>query len=168
VGLRGRPSLQGAFTDAVEQHTRDLARFAYLICGDRDQAEEVVAEAFAKTWPRWRRGRVDDLLPYVRRAIVNEINGRGRRRRLQRREEERRHAARPDGRFEHHVDERHALWPLVIRLPLQQRAVIVLRIVDDLSEEQTAALLGVPPGTVKSRLSRGLANLRSMMEDRDV
>jgi len=167
IGARRRPSSEGAFADAVEQHIRDLARFAYLICGDRDQAEEVVAEAFAKTWPRWRRGKVDSLLPYLRRAIVHEIYGRGRRRRLQRREEERRRPATPDGRFEHHVDERSELWPLMARLPVAQRTVIALRIVEDLSEEQTAELLGVPTGTVKSRLSRALGALRSMMEDRD-
>lgn len=167
VRARGRPTLDGAFADAVEHHTRDLARFAYLICGDRAQAEDAVAEAFTRTWPRWRRGRVDALLPYLRRAIVHEIYGRSRRRRLERREEQLYRPAGPDGRFEHQIDQRHALWPLVRQLPAQQRVVVVLRIAEDLSEEQTAELLGVPVGTVKSRLSRALSNLRSMMEDRD-
>lgn len=165
VLTRSRPSPEGAFADAVDQHGRDLARFAYLICGNRAQAEDVVAEAFTKAWPRWRRGRIDDLLPYLRRSIVNEIYGRGRRRKLERREEQIQRPARPDGRFEQDVDERSTLWPLVARLPVQQRTVIVLRIAEDLSEDQTAELIGVPVGTVKSRLSRALANLRSMMED---
>jgi RNA polymerase sigma factor (sigma-70 family) len=165
--VRQRPSLDGAFADAVENHTRDLARFAYLICGDRAQAEEAVAEAFSRAWPQWRRGRVEALLPYVRRAIAHEIYRRSRRRVLERREAARHRVAGPDGRFEDHVDQRSALWPLVRRLPVPQRVVVVLRIAEDLSEEQTAELLGVPAGTVKSRLSRALTNLRSMMEDRD-
>ena len=165
--VSGRASADGAFADVVDRHARDLARFAYMICGDRSQAEEVVAEAFARTWPQWRRGRVDALLPYLRRSIVHEIHGRGRRRKLEKREQELRRApaARADGRFETGISDRYALWPLVARLPVQQRAVIVLRIVEDLSEEQAAAMLGVPAGTVKSRLSRALTNLRSMVEE---
>jgi RNA polymerase sigma-70 factor (sigma-E family) len=165
VRERSRPSVDADFAEAVDQHARDLARFAYLICGDRAQAEEAVAEAFTKAWPRWRRGKIDTLIPYVKRSIVYEIYGRSRRRKLERREEQLHRAAGPDGRFEHHIDERSTLWPLVARLPVQQRAVIVLRIVEDLSEEQTAELIGVPVGTVKSRLSRALTNLRAMMED---
>jgi RNA polymerase sigma-70 factor (sigma-E family) len=155
------------FADVVTRHSRDLARFAYMLCGNGTQAEDVVAEVFTRAWPRWRRGQIDALLPYVRRSIVHEIHGRGRRKVLERREEQRRKVPGPDGRFEDHVDERHALWPLVARLPVAQRVVVVLRIVEDLSEEQTADLVGVPVGTVKSRLSRALASLRSMLEDSD-
>jgi RNA polymerase sigma-70 factor (sigma-E family) len=165
--IRSHPSIEGEFAEAVERYISDLARFAYLMCGDRAQAEEAVAEAFSRAWPQWRKGKVDDLLPYLRRTIVHQIYHRSRRRRLERREEELRRPAAPDGRFEHHVDERHTLWPLVTRLPLPQRVVVVLRIVEDLSEEQAAELIGVPVGTVKSRLSRALANLRSMMEAGD-
>jgi RNA polymerase sigma factor (sigma-70 family) len=81
-----------------------------------------------------------------------------------------REAARPpdrraDGRFEAQVADRDALWAALARLSPQQRVVVVLRIVEDLSEEQTAAMLGIPIGTVKSRLSRALAALRSTLED---
>jgi RNA polymerase sigma-70 factor (sigma-E family) len=158
-------SLDGAFADVVDLHSRDLARFAYMICGDGVLAEEVVAEAFTRAWPRWRRGQIDALLPYLRRSIVHEIHGRGRRRRLERREEQRHRPAGADGRFEDGISEREALWPLVARLPMQQRVVVVLRIVEDLSEDQTAEMIGVPVGTVKSRLSRALTTLRSMMKE---
>lgn len=158
----------GTFSDVVREHHRDLARFAYLVCGDSSHAEDVVAEVFTRAWPRWRRGQIDSLLPYLRRSIVHEVMSRGRRRKLERREEERRRAAVRDGRFEDEVSSRSHLWPLVARLPISQRVVLVLRIVEDLSEEQSAQLLGVPVGTVKSRLSRALANLRSLLEeDRD-
>ena len=57
------------------------------------------------------------------------------------------------------------MWAALARLSPQQRVVVVLRIVEDLSEEQTATLLGIPAGTVKSRLSRALAVLRATLED---
>jgi RNA polymerase sigma-70 factor (sigma-E family) len=152
----------------VGRHTDELARFAYVMCGNRALAEEAVAEAFTAAWPRWRKGRIDDLVPYVRRSIVNEIYSRGRRRRLERREEELHRPPGPDGRFEESVGHQQALWPLVARLPLQQRVVLVLRVIEDLSEAETADLLGIPAGTVKSRLSRALSALRTMVEESDV
>jgi RNA polymerase sigma-70 factor (sigma-E family) len=165
--VRTRSTVDSAFADVVDRHARDLARFAYMFCGDRNQAEEVVAEAFSRAWPRWRRGQIDALLPYVRRSIVHEVHGRSRRWRLERREQERRRVAGPDGTFEDRVTEQGSLWPLVARLPYAQRAVVVLRVVEDLPEDETAEMLGVPVGTVKSRLARGLAALREMVEDRD-
>jgi RNA polymerase sigma factor (sigma-70 family) len=62
------------------------------------------------------------------------------------------------------VDEHDELWAALDRLPPQQRVVLVLRVVEDLSEDETAAMLGVPRGTVKSRLSRGLDALRAIVE----
>jgi RNA polymerase sigma factor (sigma-70 family) len=69
------------------------------------------------------------------------------------------------GRFEARVDDRDVLWAALAHLSPQQRVVVVLRIVEDLSEDQTAAMLGVPVGTVKSRLSRALTVLRAILED---
>ncbi len=163
-----RTSPAEAFAEVASRHTDELARFAYVVCGDRALAEDVVAEALTKAWPRWRRGQIDDLLPYVRRSVVNEIYSRSRRRRLERREAELHRAPGPDGTFEDAVGHQQALWPLVARLPLQQRVVLVLRIVEDMSEAETADLLDVPPGTVKSRLSRALTALRTMVEESDV
>jgi len=152
-----------AFSDAVADHHRELARFAYRLCGDRGLAEDIVAEAYARVWPHWRRGRVDGLLPYLMRTVANEAFTRHRRRRLER---SRAPLSAPlvEGPFEAQVDEHDALWTALDRLPPQQRVVLVLRIVEDLSEEQTASMLGIPPGTVKSRLSRALGALRAIME----
>jgi RNA polymerase sigma factor (sigma-70 family) len=91
------------------------------------------------------------------------VYGRHRRLRLVRRE-----AARPsprplDGQFESGVTERAALWEALATLPYDQRVVVVLRVVEDLSEQQVADMLGVAIGTVKSRLSRGLAALRTAL-----
>jgi DNA-directed RNA polymerase specialized sigma24 family protein len=128
----GNPTGDAAFSDAVEEHYRYLARFAYMLCGDRVQAEDTVAEVLSRAWPRWRRGQIESLLPHLRRSVVHDLMSRGRRRRLERREEERRRAPGRDGRFEQEVESRSQLWPLVARLPLAQRAVVVLRVVEDL------------------------------------
>jgi RNA polymerase sigma-70 factor (sigma-E family) len=158
---------QDAFSRAVTDHHVALARFAYQLCGDVTMAEDVVAEAYSRVWPRWRRGRVDDLVPYLRRAVVNEVYGRGRRRAVERRHAERAGDRPGTGQFEAHVGERDALAAALDRLPLRQRVVVVLRVVNDLSEQDTADLLGVPQGTVKSRLSRALDTLRRTLEDQD-
>ena len=151
------------FTAAVADHHRELAHFAYRLCGDRTTAEDIVAEAFARVWVQWRKGRVDVLLPYLMRTVANEAYARHRRRRLALRKEP---PAAPtvQGPFEDQVDDHDQLWTAIGRLAPQQRVVLVLRIVEDLSEEQTAAMLDIPPGTVKSRLSRALATLRAMVE----
>jgi RNA polymerase sigma-70 factor (sigma-E family) len=153
------------FTRAVADYHGELTRFAYALCGEVGQAEDHVAEAYARVWPQWRRGRVDSLLPYLRRSIANAVYTRHRRRLIERREEERSSTRDSEEPFEGRVDDRDALWTALARLPAPQRVVVVLRIVEDLSEEQTAAMLDVPVGTVKSRLSRALILLRTIMED---
>lgn len=159
---RQPPADRDAFSDAVARHHRELARFAYRLCGDPVTAEDTVAEAYARVWPHWRRGRVEDLLPYLMRSVANEAYARHRRRKLER-------ATVPPpppaaGSFEQRIDDRDEIWSALDRLPPRQRVVLVLRIVEDLSEEETAAMLDIPRGTVKSRLSRGLDALRATVE----
>jgi RNA polymerase sigma-70 factor (sigma-E family) len=161
------PSGEGdPFTRAVSDHHQALARFAYALCGDPTQAEDAVAEAYARVWPRWRRGRVDNLFGYLRRTVANEVYGRHRRLRLERREAERPPDPNIDhGLFESQVDDRDSLWSALDHLSPQLRVVVVLRVVEDLSEQETAAMLGIPTGTVKSRLSRALVTLRGVVEN---
>ncbi|MDY7099598.1 MAG: SigE family RNA polymerase sigma factor [Actinomycetota bacterium] len=149
------------FSAVVRDRQDALARLAYALCGDPQHAEDAVAEAFAKVYVQWRRGRVDDLAPYLRRAVINQVHARHRRRALERREE-RRHTVdgRTHDRFDARVDDHEVLWDALATLPLSQRSVVVLRIVEDLSEAETARALGVRKGTVKSRLSRAMATLR--------
>ena len=152
-----------AFSAAVLTHHRRLAGFAYLLCGDRAVAEDLVAEAYARVWPKFQQGRVDDLGAYLRRAIANLAAGRRRRQKLERREIERRtvdwrvSTDRDRPSFEPGVEEHDRLWAAIWKLPMDQRTVIVLRHVDDLSEDETA----------KSRLSRGLAALRAELGEDD-
>lgn len=149
------------------QHDAAL-RLAFLLCGDRDRSEEAVAEAFAKMWPHWERGSVRDDRAYLRRAVVNELRSRARRRVLEDREAERRTAlGRGDRLAEDASAERQALLAALGGLPARQRAVIVLRFYEDLTEAATADALGMRIGTVKSQTSRALERLRKVLGEEE-
>lgn len=152
---------------ALYQAQRDRAlRLAFLLCGDVHRAEEAVADAFARVYPHWRQGRVDDPERYLRRAVVNELRNRRRHRWVERREEAR-HRVPPRGALpEDAVLERDRLLAALAQLPPRQRAAVVLRFYEDLSEADTAATLGVAVGSVKSSVSRGLARLRDLLGER--
>jgi RNA polymerase sigma-70 factor (sigma-E family) len=141
-----------------------LLRLGFLLCGDRHRAEEAVAEAFARSWPHWQHGRVTDEGAYLRRALVNELRSRARRRAVEDRDLARRRgelviaAPAVDS-----IAERDRLLAALADLPARQRAVVVLRFYEDLSEADTAALLGMRKGTVKSQTNRGLERLRQIL-----
>jgi RNA polymerase sigma-70 factor (sigma-E family) len=153
----------------VYRSQRDrLARIAFLICHSREEADDAVAEAVARTWRRWRRGGIDDLAAYLRRAVVNELMTVLR---VRRRET----ALRGSGSFDAAASDvadtvvaEDAMWRALAVLPIRQRAVLVLRYFEDLTEAQAAAVLGLRVGTVKSRAARGLVRLRGLLEDTDV
>jgi len=149
------------FARFVVERERALQRTAVLLTGDWALAEDLVQTALAKTWPRWERvsGRGDPEL-YVRRVMVNTWATWWRRRWRG----ERASAAVPEGPARGDVAAevavRMAVRDALGSLTRRQRAVLVLRVADDLSEAQVAHLLGCPPGTVKSAMSRALAKLR--------
>lgn len=157
------------FTAYVDARGKTLARLAYLLTGDREAAEDLLQNALAKCYRHWDRIRLVDLPDaYVRRVMVNESNSRWRG--LMRRKE---------SAGTHVLDildppvptsgldpgESIDLWNQVQSLPRQQRAVVVLRFYEDLSEAQTARVLGCSVGTVKSHTSRALGALRSRMSE---
>jgi RNA polymerase sigma-70 factor (sigma-E family) len=142
-----------------------LLRTAYLLTGNRHDAEDLVQTAFAKLYLSWDKVRNQGSMDgYVRRILVNEHNSLWRRA-WKRRE----HAA--DDTLLHALDKPHldahddgvgaALWEVVQTLPRKARAVVVLRYYEELSEAETAAVLGISTGTVKSQTSRALAALRT-------
>jgi RNA polymerase sigma-70 factor (sigma-E family) len=141
-----------------------LLRTAYLLTGNRHDAEDLVQTAFAKLYLSWDKVRDQGSMDgYVRRILVNEHNS------LWRRAwKKREHSA--DDAVLHALDTPHhdttddgvgaALWDVVQTLPRKARAVVVLRYYEELSEAETAAVLGISVGTVKSQASRALATLR--------
>lgn len=145
-------------------HAAAVFGLALRLCGDRDWAEEATAEAFASVLVRWRRGGIDDVGAYLRRAVVNQVNRRFRRRVVERRWlrlswEDR---GLPDGetRSADALDMARALG----RLTPRQRAVVVLRYYEQLSVAEAAAALGCSQGTVKSQTSKALTRLGTILQ----
>ncbi|GAA0616179.1 SigE family RNA polymerase sigma factor [Sporichthya brevicatena] len=150
---------EAEFAAFVLSTQRRLRRVAYLVCGDWHRAEDIVQTALAQVYARWDRIRREDGPEgYAHRAVVNAAIDE--RRRPWRRE--RATDALPDRAAPPDDD---GITPAVLAalatLPRRQRAVVVLRYVEDLDVEQTAALLGISTGTVKSQAAKGLASLRA-------
>jgi len=149
------------FSAYLEARQARLLRTAYLLTGDQHQAEDLLQTSLAKLYLAWDkvrdRGSVD---AYVRRIMVNEHNS------SWRRPWRRREVATdqvPDRTPVHDdYDEgvAAAVWEVVSTLPRRARAVVVLRYYEQLTEAETADILGVSVGTVKSQTSRALAALR--------
>ncbi len=128
----------------------------------RDDCDDLVAEAFARSWRALAEGEVRDPGAYLRRVIVNEV---ARRRRWGRLTTFSAGRAEPD-RFEDTHANRDGLLRALTLLPAKQRAVVVLRYWEDLSEARTAEVLGMSVGSVKSHAHRGLGRLRAVLEDK--
>lgn len=153
---------------ALGDELEALQRFALLLTGDSHAAEDLLADAIARTLPRWRAGEVRDVTAYVRRVVVNLAARGWRRRRISRDRDH--HAVEwttPALELDTGVVERDRVWAAVLALPPRRRAVVVLRYYDDLSEPRMAELLGIGVGTVKSQLSRALDQLRAALDDGD-
>lgn len=144
----------------VAARQRAMLRTAWLLTGEAALAEDVVQAALLRCWPHWSRiRRMDDIDAYVRRAVTTTYLSW--RRRRWRGELPTEHVpegavAAGDGSLD-----RPVLLAALQRLPRGQRAAVVLRYAEDLSEAQTAAVLGCSVGTVKSQSSRGLERLRA-------
>jgi RNA polymerase sigma-70 factor (sigma-E family) len=143
----------------VRSRYTDLLRTAFLLTGSSHEAEDLVQGALLRVMRHW--DGIDDPLPYVRRTIVNlYLNG------LRRRTRELVTGLLPERAVRDSTDrvaERSTLWPALRALPPRTRAVIVLRYWMDMSEWETAGVLGCSVGSVKSMASRGLARLRELL-----
>jgi RNA polymerase sigma-70 factor (sigma-E family) len=161
AGVGRRADRDAEFTEYLNARQPSLLRTAYLLTGDRHQAEDILQTSLAKLYLAWHkvndRSSVD---AYVRRIMVNENNS------LWRRGwKKREYAAEqlPEGDPHHDSYDEGlgaALWQVVQTLPPKARAVVVLRYYEQLSETETADVLGISVGTVKSQCSRALASLR--------
>lgn len=155
--------VESAYEHFVHARSRALLRTAMLLTGgDRPAAEDLLQTALTKAFLSWRKLRDPAAAEaYVRRILVNSAINEGRRRR---RRPEVLHAQVPDpdeGRDGEDQATRIGIWQELNLLSPQQRAVLVLRYYEGLSEAEIARILGCAPGTVKSHASRGLDLLRS-------
>jgi RNA polymerase sigma-70 factor, ECF subfamily len=148
------------FGQFVSTRGASLCRTAYLLTGDWQAGEDLVQEALTRTYLRRRRLRDQTALePYTRKVLMSLFLT-SRRRHWHR---ELPYAELPDhsGLTEpDELTERAWLWQALAELPPPQRAVLVLRYFEDLSEAEIAATLNYPLGTVKSHAARGLDRLR--------
>ena len=165
--VRARRGDARAYESLVEEHQAIAFRTAYLITGSAADAEEAAQEAFVRAWlalRRFRRGA--DFRPWLLAIVANEARNRVRNRR--RREGLAERAAHelawqpPAGELASLSDGR--LREALAALPERDRSVIACRFVLDLGEQETAAVLGIARGTVKSRTARALDRLRGALE----
>lgn len=157
------------FVAFVRSRQRGLLRAAYLACGDAQHAEDLVQEALAKLASRWESVRHGAPDAYVRRIIYRDAVSRWRKWGREVPQD----AEAPGSAWSSLVDSDPAqTWvsgadvrAALRELPPRQRAVMVLRYYEDLSEESIAEVLGISPGTVKSQASGALRNLRRILPE---
>jgi RNA polymerase sigma-70 factor (sigma-E family) len=144
-----------------------LFRSTYAVSGDFQLAEDALQAAFAKAYASWARVRTaDSPEAYVRRMAINEALG-IRRRPWRRHERSGASADMGEPAFSPQdlVLQQDEVWSALLSLPARQRAVIVLRYYEDLSELQIAEVLGCRPGTVKSQASAAISSLRRTLSE---
>ena len=153
-----------AFAEFVAARSAALHRSAYLMVGERQLAQDLLQEVFTKTYVAWPRLRDPAKAEaYTRKVITTTAISWYRRRSWQERPSD----TIPEASHEGHVDDlvrREWVWSALQSLPPRQRAAVVLRYYEDLTEAQTAAALGCAVGTVKSQVHAGLASLRKTLD----
>jgi RNA polymerase sigma-70 factor (sigma-E family) len=150
--------------DLYVRHAPDGIRLAYLLTGDRALAEDLVQEAFARFAGRLVYLRDPDAFgPYLRKTLINLSRSHYRRRKVERAYAEKQtHAPEDVAHLSEDMDE--AIHGALLRLPERQRAAMVLRFYEDLSETQAADILRCRPGTVRSLVARGMKTLRAELK----
>ena len=148
-----------SFDEYVAARGQALHRTAYLLTGDWGLAEDLLQTALARAYPRWDRIVNDDPEGYLRRVLVNTWSSWWRRK--WRGEVPTGELTDRPGPDEYAAaDRRDAVRAALGRLPRRQRAVVVLRFHEDMTEAQVASALGISVGTVKSQAAKALAKLR--------
>lgn len=146
------------------EHVRGAVRLAFLLTGDEQQAQDIAQDAFVRIAGRFQDLRNPEAFPgYLRTTVLNLSRGHLRRLRTQRDYLQRR---RPETQAAPPADAqaRDEMWGALQALPHRQRAALVLRYYEDLSERQAAEALGCSVSAVKSLVTRGLQGLRAEME----
>jgi RNA polymerase sigma-70 factor (sigma-E family) len=162
-------AVRSDFEAFARENWSTLMSIGVAVGGSRAEAEDLVQTALTNAYTHWRRIRRDQALAYLRRSILNANVSRWRRHGRS----EFSVAELPDARPGDHastrsnqsVEDRQTLLPLLRDLPARQRAVLVLRYLCDLPDDEVAETLNVSPSTVRSQAFRGLAALRVAAAD---
>jgi RNA polymerase sigma-70 factor (sigma-E family) len=157
-------STEGSLGELYVRYAPEGIRLAYLLTGDRALAEDLVQEAFARFVGRFKHLRQPEAFgPYLRRTIINLSRSHFRHAKVERAfiEKERRAPSHGSSGSE---DLDQTLHEALLRLPERQRAAIVLRFYEDLTDTDTAEVMRCRPGTVRSLVSRGMKSLRVELE----
>ena len=158
VSVADEPGVADDFSAFVAARGNALWRSAWLLTSDHQLAEDLVQTALAKSWRAWSRVGPDSFEAYVRRVLFTTYISWWRRKWRGERPTE---VLPETATTAVDTDARNDLVAALASLPRGQRAVVVLRYFEDLTEAQTADLLGISVGTVKSQCSRALTSLRS-------
>ena len=162
--MAGEGVERGSLSELYVAYAPDALRLAFLLTGDRALAEDLVQDAFVRLVGRLRHLREPEAFwAYLRRMIVNLATSHFRHRRVERAYLERLAAA-PAASTNVNDELDETMHRVLLGLPQRQRAAIVLRFYEDLSDIQTAAVLECSAGTVRSLTSRGMQALREGLE----
>ncbi|MCW2797803.1 SigE family RNA polymerase sigma factor [Nocardioides sp.] len=154
------------FAEFVAARSPALHRAAYLMVGDVGLAQDLVQEALTKTYVAWPRLRDKaNAEAYTRRAITTTAISWYRRKRWSSERSTETLPEQPSPGHADRVTDSAFLWECLLALPVRQRAAIVLRYYEDLTEAQTAEAMGCAVGTVKSQVSAGISKLRNRLGD---
>jgi RNA polymerase sigma-70 factor (sigma-E family) len=157
---------QEHLSELYAAHALRALRLAYILTGIREVAEDLVQEAFLRVFDRLDTLREQEAFPgYLRQTVLNLARAHFRRRAVERLSL-RRHAlvaGTVDGEPPD-VEQRDRLWRALQRLPYRQRAALVLRYYEDMSEHRAAQVLGTSPAAIKALVSRGTRKLRVELE----
>lgn len=154
--------------ELISDHSAEAERLAYLMTGDRELAREIAQDAFVRLFSRFRdRTAPTQFRAYLRSTVVNLTKDHWRRRARARtlksltQPEEPRVVELPP------VETRDELWTALQQVPTRQRAALVLRYYEDLSEQETADVLGCSVGAVKALITRGTQAMKLALEGTD-
>ena len=161
---------EAAVTALYQAHALGMIRLAHIMLGDRAGAEDVVQEAFCGLYRRWSAlADTGSALAYVRSSVLNGCRSVLRRQSRARDQADGQQAAPPPGISAEAaaitIEERQQVLRALRRLPARQREALVLRFYLDLSAEQSAATMGIGPGSVRSAIHRGLESLGRMLQE---
>lgn len=153
-----------SFADVFADVHADCVRLAWHLTSSRDDAEDIAADVLATAWERYERGKIADLRAYLLSAIANRSKSWLRRRYVRLRVQ---HTASGDDRgvrwHDESIADRDVMWAALRRLPARQRITLVLRYYEGLNVEETANVMGIREGTVKSNTARGLRRLEELL-----